>query len=331
MCRKRLRLFFPSFRQLILLWLCGEMCTLVKARRCWAFFLSTLFPSGLWITVVWGSSAGGGAVSLGLVTTFALLFICRCAENRNRDALTLGNKVSTCSTSRWRCRHGNKESLGVTKGTATSREWPHLVPWAHTGRDSICDVGTTRPTWGLWLGGQTGASPGEPRSGVWVWNEHRSPYLILSLKSPRTVSPWGITTTLLGRCPIKNLDLLMKYRFGNTLFKWQIWSPLKNTSSIINGQNWTLYCILIVKRLYFYSCFRGKPYLFCHSLNCCGWRLRSVTLFPCSHITGFVLRQKVTSPVKVTASQQGLQWVRTRGNLKLHLSLGLKNQRFKKS
>lgn len=249
------------------------------------------------------TSAGGGAVSLGLVTTLALLFICRCAENRNRDALTLGNKVSTCSTSRWRCRHGNKESLGVVKGTVTSRKWPHLVPWSHTGQDSICDIGMTRPTWGLWLGGQTGASPGEPRSGVWVWNKHTSPHFILSLKSPRTVSPWGVTTTLLGRCPIKNLDLLKKCRFGNTLFKWQIWSPLKNTSSIINGQNWTLYCILIIKCLYFYSCFRGKHYLFCQSLNCCGWQLRSLMLFPCFHIIGFDLREKVMTPVKVAESQ----------------------------
>lgn len=33
------------------------------------------------------TSAGGGAFSLGLVTTWALLFICGYAENRNRDAL----------------------------------------------------------------------------------------------------------------------------------------------------------------------------------------------------------------------------------------------------
>lgn len=58
------------------------------------------------------TSAGVGIFSLGLVTTLALLFICRYAENRNRDALNpLVANVSVRSMSTWRYRHGNKEPL----------------------------------------------------------------------------------------------------------------------------------------------------------------------------------------------------------------------------
>lgn len=58
------------------------------------------------------TSAGVGIFSLGLVTTLALLFICRYAENRNRDALNpLVANVSTRSMSTWRYRHENKEPL----------------------------------------------------------------------------------------------------------------------------------------------------------------------------------------------------------------------------
>lgn len=58
------------------------------------------------------TSAGVGIFSLGLVTTLALLFICRYAENRNRDALNpwVAN-VSICSMSTWRNRHENKDPL----------------------------------------------------------------------------------------------------------------------------------------------------------------------------------------------------------------------------
>lgn len=58
------------------------------------------------------TSAGVGIFSLGLVTTLALLFICRYAENRNRDALNpLVANVSICSMSTWRYRHENKKPL----------------------------------------------------------------------------------------------------------------------------------------------------------------------------------------------------------------------------
>ena len=58
------------------------------------------------------TSAGVGIFSLGLVTTLALLFICRYAENRKRDALnpSVAN-VSIHSMSTWRYRHENKEPL----------------------------------------------------------------------------------------------------------------------------------------------------------------------------------------------------------------------------
>ena len=58
------------------------------------------------------TSAGVGIFSLGLVTTLALLFICRYAENRNRDALNpLVANVSTRSMSTRRNRPENKEPL----------------------------------------------------------------------------------------------------------------------------------------------------------------------------------------------------------------------------
>ena len=58
------------------------------------------------------TSAGVGIFSLGLVTTLALLFICRYAENRNRDALNpLVANVFIRGMSTWRYRHENKEPL----------------------------------------------------------------------------------------------------------------------------------------------------------------------------------------------------------------------------